>query len=80
MPEAVRWHQIKLKLCLGFQKQRITLQRTVASMVSPKSPMVQKRTTQVLALLQHPEPGIIFSMSVSVSYHLAMIAHAKTDS
>lgn len=77
MPEAVRWHQIKLKLCLGFQKQRITLQRTVASMVSPKSPMVQKRTTQVLGLLQHLELGIITNMSVSVSYRRATITHAN---
>lgn len=45
MPKAVRWHQKQLQLCLGFHVQKITLQKTVASMVSPKSPMVQKSYT-----------------------------------
>ena len=46
-------------------------------MVSPKSPMDQKRMILVQVLLLPLELGMIISMSVSISYLRAMVTHAS---
>lgn len=46
-------------------------------MVSPKSPMDQKRMILVQVLLLPLELGMIISMNVSISYLRAMVTHAS---